>query len=435
MTEATIYHTADYVFVGGKFQKDMFIGVNDDEIVSVTSDPHPDVSVTTHRGAAIFPGAVNTHTHSYLSLLRGSVDFLQLPQYLEIVYASIGDFGTEESYLGAAHSFGEALLSGTTTMADFFYLNGDGNDNIRAALQAATELGIRLVMGRTFLDAEWGGTATRETVSEAHSRFVELRADFEDDPLIEVSPAPHSLYGASRPMVEAAFELATEYDTKWYVHIADSEKSGLGIDGVRSIPLLDGWGILDEHLVNVHAVWLDDDELRLLGEKGGLVSYCPASNMVFGERVLDIPGYKAHGITVGLGTDSAASNNTQDMFADIRLSSLCQRLGARNPTAVSVEDMLAVGTADAAKVVGLPVGELAAGYKADFAILDIDDPSLNPHRSLASHVCHSMNSRAVRDVFVGGRQVVKDRELTGLDMSSVLGRLNRSVDRILGPSA
>lgn len=433
MTSATSYHTADYVFVGHKFERGLYVGINGDEIVSITSEPTADVPVVTHEEAAIFPGAVNTHTHSYLSLLRGSVDFLELPQYLEIVYASIGDFGIEESYLGAAHSFGEALLSGTTTMADFFYLNGGGNDNVRAALSAAEELGIRLVMGRTCLDAEWGGTATRETVAEARSRFIELREDFEDHPLIEVSPAPHSLYGSSRAMVESAYELATEYDTKWYVHIADSEKSGRGIDGVRSIPLLDSWGVLDDRLVNVHAVWLDDDELRLLGERGGLVSYCPASNMVFGERVLDIPAYKAHGITVGLGTDSAASNNTQDMFADIRLSSLCQRLGARNPTAVSVEDMLAVGTSDAARVVGLPVGQLAPGFKADLVILDLADPSLNPRRALASHVCHSMATRAVRDVYVGAKQVVKDRELTGLDMSAVVGRLNNSVDRIMGP--
>lgn len=434
MSEATCYHTAEHVFVGSKFEQGLFVGIDGDEIVSITAQPVSGVPVVRHDEAAIFPGAVNTHTHSYLSLLRGSVDFLELPQYLEIVYASIGDFGTEESYLGAAHSFGEALLSGTTTMADFFYLNGNGNENIRAALAAAGELGIRLVMGRTFLDAEWGGSATRETVADARSRFVELRNDFEKDPLIEISPAPHSLYGASRPMVEAAFELAAEYDTKWYVHIADSEKSAQGIDGVRSIPLLDSWGILDDRLVNIHAVWLDDDELRLLGARGGLVSYCPGSNMVFGERVLDIPAYKAHGITVGLGTDSAASNNTQDMFADIRLSSLCQRLGARNPTAVSVEDMLAVGTSDAAKVVGLPVGQLAPGYKADFVVLDLGDPSLNPRRALASHVCHSMATRAVRDVYVGAKQVVKDRELVGLDMSAVVGRLNVSVDRIIGPA-
>src|SRR5438874_54134 len=82
---------------------------------------------------------------------------------------------------------------------------------------AAHDLGIRVVMGRTFLDAEWGGAATRETVRDAKQRFRELRGDYEGDPLVEVSPAPHSLYGSSRPMIEAAFELAEEYDTLWYL--------------------------------------------------------------------------------------------------------------------------------------------------------------------------------------------------------------------------
>jgi len=432
MTEESTYYTADYVFTAGAFRTDTYLEVTGDQITGVTTSPPADANVVSNRGGAIFPGAVNTHTHSYLSLLRGSVDFMELPDYLTTVYGAIGAFGTEESYLGAAHSYAEALLSGTTTIADFFYLNGVGNENVAAAIQAGSDLGIRLVMGRTFLDAEWGGEATTETLDQVRSRFIELRGQFESDPLVEVSPAPHSLYGTSRPMIEAAFELATEYDTQWYVHIADSEKSGAGLDGVRSIPLLDEWGVLDSRLVNVHAVWLDDDELQLLGERGGMVSYCPASNMVFGERVLDIPKYKANGITVGLGTDSAASNNTQDMFADIRLSSLSQRLGLRSPTAMTLDDVIALGTSDAAKVVGQPVGALAAGHKADFVVLDLSDPSLSPIRSLASNVCHSMSPRSVKDVYVGGKKVVSDGTLTNVDLVDILGRLNSSVNRILG---
>ncbi|HYI66433.1 MAG TPA: amidohydrolase family protein [Candidatus Limnocylindrales bacterium] len=423
MTTDATFFTASQVYLDGAFEEGRYLEVRDGEIVG-TASASPAGAVVDFGHAAIFPGAVNTHTHSHLGLLRGSVNELDLAGWLERVYGAVSKFGPEEAYLSAVLTFGESLLTGTTTTADFFYLNGYGNERIAAVVDAADELGIRLVMGRTFLDAEWGGEATRETVDVAVDRYRELGRTYAGRPRLQLAPAPHSPYGASREMIEAASQLAREFGSQWYMHLAESESSAAGIEGVRALELLDRWGVLDDTLVAVHAVWLTEPELDLLGERAGRLSYNPASNLFFGERVIDYPGWKRRGITVGLGTDSSASNNGQNMFADLRLAALSQRLRSRNPAEVTNREMLSLLTDDGAAVMRLPVGALATGLRADFIVLDLDDVSLQPLRHLDAHLIYAMSPTAVRHVFVDGRQVVKDRELVHVDMAEIAARIN-----------
>ena len=193
-----------------------------DLIVAIAAQPPAHSTIVDFGEAAIYPSTVNTHTHSFQSLLRGCVDGVDLGQWLTKVYESSADYGPEECYLGAALSFGEMLRSGTTAVADFFYLNARGNDNVHAVIRAATDLGIRLVMGRAGLDAEWGGRGATETIKQVVERFRALAADYKGHPLVEISPAPHSIYGASRAMIEAMHQLAVDHDTlEWTVIIND----------------------------------------------------------------------------------------------------------------------------------------------------------------------------------------------------------------------
>ena len=422
MTAQTTF-TAALVHVDGSFQADRFVEVGGDRVMGVT-DRRPDGAVIDFGHAAILPGAVNTHTHSHLGLLRGAVNELDLAGWLKVVYDSVATFGTDEVYASAAMTFGEALLSGTTTTADFFYLNGYGNERIAAVIEAAEQVGIRLVLGRTFLDAEWGGPATRESVDLATTRYREVVSEFDGRPRLTLAPAPHSPYGASREMIEAAAALARERDGRWYMHVAESESSAAGIGGTRALELLDEWGVLDDRLVAVHAVWLEADEVAALGERRGRVSYNPASNLFFGERIVDYPEWKRRGLTIGLGTDSSASNNAQNMWADLRLAALSQRLRSRNPAEVSNREMLALATSDGGEVTGIPVGELAPGMFADFIVLDLDDPALQPTSRLDAHVVYALSPAAIRHVFVGGEQVVRDRALVKIDHAELAASIN-----------
>jgi 5-methylthioadenosine/S-adenosylhomocysteine deaminase len=230
-------------------------------------------------------------------------------------------------------------------------------------------------------------------------------------------------------MIEAAAALAQEHDTRWYMHLAESESAAAGVGGTRALQLLEDWGVLDDRLVGVHAVWLSDDELDRLGAVRGNVSYNPASNLFFGERIIDLAGYKGRGINVAIGTDSSASNNAQDVFSDVRLAALSQRLGKRDPAAVSDREMLDLATADGGTVTGLPIGRLAPGHHADFLVLDLDQLSLLPRDRLAANLVYAMDPRAIRHVYVDGRAVVRDGTLANVDLAQVVDRIDAAARR------
>lgn len=424
----SIYYTADLVYSAGEFRPGLYIEVHDGQIVGVAATPPPPSSeIRSYAGGAIFPGGVNTHCHSYLSLLRGELDGLDLAAWLARVYQEVAVFDEDAAYVGALLAFGEMLRAGTTTVADFFYLNGAGNGNVRAALRAAHELGIRVVMGRTLLDAEWGGPSTRETAAVAEPRLRELHAEYAADNLVTISPAAHSLYGSSREMVELAAGLAEEFGTLWYMHVSDSASSTAAVLrelGDTSVELLDGWGLLSPRLVSVHGIWLTRTELDLIGERAGRVSYNCVSNMFFAERIIRLAELRRRGIRTGLGTDGAASNNALSIFRDVQIAGLAQRVQAGSVTEISTDALVRLATSDGGVVLDQRVGSIEPGLRADFAVLDLTDLSLLPTRSLKSHIVHSMDGSAVRHVFCDGRQVVRDRRLVGVDQGEIAARVN-----------
>lgn len=423
-----IAYTASHVFAEGAFAGRKYIIVDGDLIVAIAAQPPAHVEIVDFGEAAIYPSTVNTHTHSFQSLLRGCVDGLDLGRWLAKVYESSAGYGPEECYLGAALSFGEMLRSGTTAVADFFYLNARGNDNVHAVIRAATDLGIRLVMGRAGLDADWGGPGATETIKEVVERFRALAIDYQSHPLVEISPAPHSIYGASRAMIEAMYQLAVDHDTLWYIHVADPSSpadSSVNRPGERTIPMLESWGVLDHRLVLAHALFLRDEEVTLVAERGARISCNPASGMWFGDGILDIPRLWKRGVKVGLATDGAASNNALNMFREAWLASLGQKLRAGDPSAVTATQIASLATEDSGGVLNLPVGRLAANWKADFVVLDILDFTLQPLAALASNIVQAMSERAVRHVYCGGRQVVRDGQLTRIDQDDLLRRAAR----------
>lgn len=423
-----VCYSADLVYVDGQLTEGVFFQVEDGTITSVGPKPSGNVPVQHFSGAAVIPGAVNTHTHSFQSLLRGRMDGLRIPEWLAGVYAASADYGPTECYLGAAVSFGEMLRAGTTTVADFFYLNAHGNDNVRAAIQAAKDVGIRLDMGRACLDAEWSGRGVRETAEVAASRFTELADEFAQDDLVTISPAPHSLHGASQPMIQAMHQLAVDHDTVWYCHLGYEEDHANEVEsmfGKRSLEVLDEWGVLDDRLVIAHGLWFSDRELDLIVSSGARVSYNPASNMFLGEVVLDLSQLWSRGITVGLATDGAASNNLLSVFGDARLASLCQKLRARDPAVVTSGQIFALATEDGARALRTSVGSIGVGKKADFAVLDLADLSLVPHSGLESHLVHALSERAIAEVWVHGRKVVENGRLLGVDGSDIARRASQ----------
>src|SRR5262249_31753694 len=188
--------------------------------------------------------------------------------------------------LGATFAFAEMLRHGATTCVDFFYLQDEGNENAEAVIEAASAIGIRLVLARTMYDWARAPKRYRESPADAARRTRELIAAHRRDDTIVVQPAPHSPHGASPAMIRAGFEVAEAEDTRFHIHVAEGRYEGertLREHGATPIRYLDRLGVLGPRMIGVHCVWLDDEEVALMGARRASLAYCPSSNLFLGD--------------------------------------------------------------------------------------------------------------------------------------------------------
>jgi len=376
---------------------------------------------------ALTPGGVNTHDHTFQSLLRGLGDDMDFMGWRDrVLYPYSQRLDREGIKTGAAFAFAELLLHGATACVDFFYLQDEGNENAEAVIEAARELGIRLVLARTFYDWEGAPKRYRETPADAARRTRELIAAHRADATCVVQPAPHSPHGASPAMIRAGWEVAETEDTRFHIHVAEGRYEGertLREHGATPIRYLDRLGVLGPRMIGVHGVWLDDDEIRLLGARGAALSYCPSSNMFLGDGITRIPEMLEAGVRIGLGTDGGCTNNRLSVFDEMRTCSLLQRVRLLDGTALSAGTAFDLGTRSAAALMRLEAGAIGPGQLADLVAIDLAHLSLQPRHDLLKSVVYAMSPEAVTDVWVHGRRVVEQGRLTTTSEEELVARL------------
>ena len=416
----------DLVYAGGRVQSGLAVDMVDGRIAAVTAAAEAPDSIHL-AGKLLLPGTVNAHCHSFQSLLRGLGDDLDFMAWRDrVLYPYSTRLDRNGIYLGAAFAFAEMLLHGATTCVDFFYLQDEGNDNAEAVIQAARDVGIRLVLARTMYDWDGAPARYRETPAAAAARTADLIGKYAKDPTISVQPAPHSPHGASSVMIRAGFEVAQSTGTPFHIHVAEGQYEGartLAEHGATPIRYLDKLGVLGERMIGVHCVWLDDDEVRLMGERGAGLAYCPSSNMILGDGITRITELQAAGVRIGLGTDGGCTNNRLSVFEEMRMAALLQKVRHLDGTRLRAEDAFAMGTRGGAALLGIEAGDIAPGRLADLVAVDLTHPSLHPRTSPLKSVVYAMSPQAVTDVWVHGRRVVDGGRLTTLDQGALMERV------------
>ncbi len=414
----------DLVLTPAGWQRDVAVVVADGRIASVgaTGAPRPDDVAL--RGRALLPGTVNTHCHAFQSLLRGLGDDLDFTAWRDrVLYPFSARLDRAALGAGAEFAFAEMLLHGVTTCVDFFYIHDGGNENAEAVIDAARAVGIRLVLARGMYDWEAAPARYRETPAAAARRTRELIAAHRGEATVTVQPAPHSPHGASPAMLRAGFEVAEAEDTVFHVHVAEGRYEGertLREHGATPVRHLDRLGILGPRTVAVHCVWLDDDEIRLMGERRAAVAYCPSSNMFLGDGITRLPELLRAGVRVGLGSDGGCTNNRLSVFEEMRMASLLARVRLLDGAALDAPTAFSLGTASAASILGLDAGRVAAGALADLVAVDLGHPSLHPPTDLLRSVVYAMSPQAVSDVWVHGQRVVERGRLARRSLDDIL---------------
>ncbi|MDP9067049.1 MAG: amidohydrolase family protein [Actinomycetota bacterium] len=422
-------------FTGEGFVPDVAVVIDGGRIQSVVpaGDVPSDVQVADWGDVAIVPGTVNCHGHAFQNLFKGFADDLPFDRWRDdVLYPFSAELDRDAIYTGAAFAFAEAVSAGVTTIVDFFYLHDDGNENALAVAQAARDLGVRLVLARAFYDLDAPTKAParyRESPQDARDRFLALARDLEDDPLVSVQPAPHSLHAASPETIRLALDAAREVDVPCHLHLAEAAYE---VDQVRErygttpVRLLQREGLLDRDLVAVHAVWLDDEELDLVAAADTAVVHCPGANAFLGDGIARLPEMLHRGIRVALGPDGGCANNRQSIFEEMRLGSLFAKARVTDGSALDAPTAFRLGTSAGGELLRLPVGGIQAGQHADLVALDLEDLSLQPRATFERQIVNSMQQSAVTRVMVGGEVVAEAGRPTKLNR----GQLSRRIDEV-----
>jgi 5-methylthioadenosine/S-adenosylhomocysteine deaminase len=431
---AAVILVPDMLWTDGRFQENAAVTIGDDGRIAEIGAPPPSGGstarageVTRLPGRALLPGTVNAHCHTFQSLLRGMGDDLDFMAWRDrVLYPVSTRLDRDGIYLGAAFAFAEMLLHGATACVDFFYLQDEGNDNAEAVIRAARDTGIRLVLARAMYDWPGAPARYREEPRAAARRVTDLIRAYAGDPVIAVQPAPHSPHGASPAMIRAGWEVAEAADTRFHIHVAEGRyevRGTLAEHGASPVRHLDRLGVLGPRAIAVHCVWLDDQEIGLMAERGAGLAYCPSSNMILGDGVTRITEMRRLGITMGLGTDGGCTNNRLSVFEEMRMAALLQKVRHLDGTRLPAEEAFAMGTREGAALLGLDAGAIERGRVADLVAVDLDHPLLHPRTDLLKNVVYAMSHQAVADVWVHGRRVVQDRRLTRVDQRDLLARV------------
>jgi 5-methylthioadenosine/S-adenosylhomocysteine deaminase len=409
----------------------------DGEIVSVgepdevAADPRAQTARKldwSHR--AVVPGTVNTHNHSFQSLLRGIGDDLPFLEWRDrALYRYSPRLTADDMATAALFAFGEMLLHGVTTVCDFYYLNAQGNDHASATIEAARRLGMRIVMARCFYDWDGAPASYRETIPQAVAHYQALHSRYRDKQrhLVTIQPAPHSQHGATPAMIEAGAGCAADAGEPWHIHLAEENyqvDQSLERFGKRPLHAVSDLQVDMSSMIAVHGCWFDASERALLAERGGSLAYCPGSNMFLGDGVTDLVDLVARGVRVGLGTDGGCSNNRVSVFDEMRMAALLQKVHRTDGQAITAETCFALGTRTAGEVLRLPVGKISPGYRCDLVALDLDDPSLWPSQALEKNVVYALSPRAITDVVVDGQEVVSARRLCHVSLDEIQARVS-----------
>ncbi len=421
--------------------------VEDGAIVSVTAAP-PDGPPPTRRiqatGKVVMPGIVNAHTHLFQVLIRGVYEELPFTEWLRRIYHCGKALTAETGRLSARLATLESLHSGVTTLVEHQFLNR-GEELAEAAIEGMRSLGVRAVVARTIMDD--GALAPSEALEtpEAGLRSVERLLAAHRGELADRRRLVTLMVGPNTPGVSATGELARataafarEYGLRQSAHIAESAsvldavKSRYGYDGV--VEWLDSLDALGPDMLAAHAVHLSPREVQILADRGVSVSHNPVSNMFLGDGIAPVVEMLRAGVNVALGTDGAASNNSQDMLETIKVAALLQRVRHQDAHAVSSAQSLRMATINGARAVGLGemVGSIEPGKRADLVLVDLRSaPHTVAVHDVVSHLVHCARPSDVEMVMVDGEVVLEGGRAVGLDEARLLREAQTAGERLV----
>ncbi|GJL75582.1 TRZ/ATZ family hydrolase [Nitrosomonas sp.] len=367
----------------------------------------------------LIPGLINLHTHAAMILMRGLADDLPLMEWL-----SKHIWPTESRHVNASFvldgtrlACAEMLRGGITCFNDMYFFP-------EASAQAVLDSGMRASIGMIAIDFP---TAYANDADDYLAKGMALRDKLHSEPLLSFCFAPHAPYTVSDKTLANILTYAEQLEVPIHIHLHETlDEISLSIKshGVRPIERMHQLGLLSPGLIAVHMVHLTDNEIRLIKQHGCHTVHCPSSNLKLASGFAPVTSLLDNNINVGLGTDSAASNNRLDMFEEMRLTALLAKASSNHADALPAHQALEMATINNARALGIDeiTGTLASGKAADITAVDFSDLHLSPCYDPVSHLVYAAGREQVSHVWVNGKMLLEDKKLTTLDSAELHNR-------------
>lgn len=404
--------------------------------IGVNLAPSPADRVLDASGRTVIPGFVQTHIHLCQTLFRGKADDLELLDWLRKRIWPLEAAHDEESiYYSAMLGIGELLSSGTTTLVDMETVHHTG-----AAFRAIAESGIRAISGKVMMDK---GTEVPKALQENTAHSLQQSVDLletwhgHDNGRIRYAFTPRFVVSCTEPLLKEVAKLSRHYNVMVHTHASENLGEIALVEaetGMRNVVYLDHLGLANDRLILAHCVWLDEEEKRIIHDRGVHVAHCPGSNLKLASGIAEVPDLLDRDISVSLGADGAPCNNNLDMFNEMRLSALIQK-PLHGPTAMNARRVFRMATLGGARAVGLEkeIGSIEVGKKADLAILNLNQFHTFPSYDTdpISRIVYSATRADVETTIVDGRIVMENGIMKTMDKGIILREADASIKRLL----
>ncbi len=441
-----IFQNADVITMDKKRRviSDGAVATDGDRIIEVGKrndliKKYPTFELYDSKGGIILPGLVDCHVHLAQAMIRGCADDLSLIDWLLPVWRCQGSYSEEDGRLSAELCILEMLKSGTTAFIETMIASRYGFNGIA---QAVDKSGIRAALSKIIMDMPPGvdqevisiPEGQREekeaTLAEAVSMHEKWEGGAGGRIQVWLGPRPFGI-GLTKDALREVAKVAMERNMRVDIHFCEIKKDNKYFHkmfNLKPTEALEKVGLLGPQTLVIHTIWIDEEDITNLARTGTHVVHNPSSNMKLGSGFARIPEMIAAGVNVSLGCDGGPSNNTYDMFREMKLASYIHKGRLLDPKTMDSETVLEMATINGAKVMGLQeeIGSLEAGKKADLIILDTNKAHLTPRPNPVSTCVCAVNGSDVNTVVIDGKMIMENRKVLTLDEEGIIKKAQAS---------
>ena len=444
--------SAEYVLpISVELIKNGAVAIENDKILAVGSrdevlEKFPDAEHENFGKAAILPGLINAHSHLEITSMRGFLDDVEEDFYAWLIKLTktraekLTDKDIENSALFGAV---EGARAGVTCFGDIGRMG-------KAGFEALKKVGQR---GIVFQETEFSpkDETAEEDFAKLNEKFLALKET--ETELVKIGISPHAPYTVSRSLFEKITNYALDKNIKLTIHAAESEEerdffltgenffAGIykkmdlewDVPGISPIRYLAEIGVLQARPLLAHCVKVSEEDIQLIAETGTRIAHCPKSNAKFGHGIAPLESFLENKISVGLGSDSVASNNVCDILEEARFAALFARVFNNKKRFLKAEELIKVATLGGAKALGLEneIGTLEAGKQADLIVVSLDNAAQMPIYDVYPALLFSSNKQNVILTMAAGREIFRDGKMLTVDEAEIKCAVRKIAENII----